>query len=146
MLWTLLIKMKRKAERIRSKSHRCRRFVDFWFIADIFLIYCGHFLCCTSDGKLHGAVQVTQVTLATLDNLVSGWRGLASQCALLVHLKAAFLIHRGAGIDCQGWETLMAPAAIPRYTRDALAHTLMLVFDQGLYFSFCKRFWKKISL
>lgn len=47
----------------------------------------------TFDRQLHSAVHVTQVPMAALHNLVSGRWGLAGQCALLIDLKAAFLVH-----------------------------------------------------
>lgn len=71
---------------------------------------------CTFDRQLHGAVHVTQGAVAALDNLVSGRWGLAGQRALLIDLKAAFLVHQGAGVHCQRREALVAHAAIPRYT------------------------------
>ncbi len=54
--------------------------------------------------------------MAALHNLVTGRWGLAGQCALLIDLKAALLVHQGAGADCQRGETLVAHAAIPWYT------------------------------
>lgn len=86
------------------------------------------------------------MALAALHNLVSGWRGLAGHRALLINLKAALLVHEGAAVDYERREALVTHAAISRGTGAALTHTLMLFFQQGLYFLLCKTYSGKIQV
>lgn len=73
--------------------------MELLIIFDITTLGC--IQCFTFDRQLHSAVHVAQVAVAALHNLVPGRRGLAGQRALLVDLEAAFLVHQGAGADCQ---------------------------------------------
>ena len=82
--------------------------------------------------KCHGDVQVTQVSMATLHDLVPGGRGLAGHGALLVHLEAALLGDERVAVEGQGREALVAHAALARHARAALAHARVLLPQGGL--------------